>query len=132
LLSLSFFFYKAFTVPTIAPITTLNYTLSLATDPLTGPFTTTVNTTAGLTLNIRLTQVTVGIVSTVVVSFGDSSANQTFAAIQTGSPVNISHNYTSGGTFTISVFANATGLTGVNFTVNKVIVNVIPSPTFTG
>jgi hypothetical protein len=89
-----------------------------------------VNTTAGATVNVRLTQVTVGIVSTVMVSFGDGSANQTFTAFQAGSPVNISHNYTASGSFVISATANANGLTGVNTTVNEITVYVFPAPVY--
>jgi hypothetical protein len=113
-------------------ITNVTYSFSLTSDPLTGPFTTTFNTSLGTypSITVRLNQVTVGLVSTVVVSFGDGSANQTVTNLVAGAPVNISHNFTTSGTFTI--FGTVTGLTGITKTVVPMIVNVAMPPTYSG
>ena len=117
-------------MPNVSPIENVNYTLSLATDPLSGPYSLTVNTTAGVTLTCQLIQVTAGPSSSVVVSFGDGSVNQTFSSIVVSTPVNISHNYTTAGTFTISVAVTLTGLTGVNTTVNTITAYVAGPPVY--
>jgi hypothetical protein len=117
-------------VPTVLPTTNVTFSFSLLSDPSTGPFTTTYNTSAGFTLNIRLNQVTAGPVSTVVVSFGDGSANQTVSSLVAGIPVNMSHNFTTGGIFTIT--GTVTGLTGLNTIVIPMIVNVAPPLTYSG
>jgi hypothetical protein len=111
----------------VAPIAQINYTLSLATDPLTGPYTTAVNLTAGATIVIRLNQLTAGPTCNAAVSFGDGSANQSFFSLTAGSPLIISYNYTTWGkTFTISVNVTSVSLTNVNATVNTMTVNVAP------
>jgi hypothetical protein len=117
-------------VPTVEPLTSINYTLSLPTDPLTGPFTTTLNTTAGLNTTIRVYQMTAGPQSTVVVSFGDGSANQTVSSLMIGQPQNVSHIYTTSGTFTISATATTAGTTGVNTTLNQMTAYVAPAPVY--
>jgi hypothetical protein len=99
------------------------YTLSLSTDPQAGPYTTYANKTLGnATVTIRLQQWTAGPKSNVSISFGDMSANQT-CIITAGSDVNITYSYTKAGTFTIVAYIS-TGLSGVNVTVNTIIVNV--------
>jgi hypothetical protein len=121
-----------YTTPTVLPFTNVNYTISLITDPIDGPPTTTVNITAGTTLQIRLSQVTAGPNSSVVISFGDGSANQTIYSLMVGSPVNISHNYTTPGTFVITGTATLYGLTGVNTNVAPMTVTMPPPPYYNG
>jgi hypothetical protein len=112
----------------------ITYTLSLVTDPLTGPYTTSVSLTVGYALvTIRLTQVTAGPVSSVSVWFGDGTAAQTFSFNVASSPINLTtHNYSTTGTFKIYAAATTGALTGVPIYINNITVNVAPRPTYQG
>jgi hypothetical protein len=132
-LTFDFILKQAFTVPTISQFTNINYTLSLTTDPPAGPFTTTVNTTIGFsTVNISVSQWTAGPFSNIDLSFGDGSAIQSFTSITGGMSTNITHTFTTAGTYTISANATPIGLTNVTVTINTITVNVAPAPIYTG
>jgi hypothetical protein len=96
----------------------------LASDPLAGPFTMTSNITAGTTLQIRVNQVTIGSLSFVNVSFGDG-IYQNVSSLKAGSPVIISHNYTTSGTFIISAKATPSVATNVKIAVNNITVTML-------
>jgi hypothetical protein len=114
-------------VPTISTFTVVNYTLSLVTDPLAGPYTTIVNTYAGsATVNLRLTQWTAGPVSNLVVLFNDGTANAAYNGVTAGTSMNITHTYTAEGTYTIQVTCTLVGIAG-STAVNSIIVNVAPN-----
>jgi hypothetical protein len=107
----------------VTKFATINYTLSLSTDPLTGPYTTFVNKTLGnATVTIRLYQWTAGPKSSVSISFGDMSANQTFI-LMGSSYTSLTYSYTTAGTFLVVAYIS-TGLSGVNITVNTITVVV--------
>jgi hypothetical protein len=77
-------------------------TLSLASDPLTGPFSTALNITAGFPFTVVIAQVTVGPSSIVSVNFGDGSITRNFT-ITAAANASIPYNYTTSGTFNITV-----------------------------
>jgi hypothetical protein len=110
-------------VPSVTLPTTLTYSFGLPTDPQSGPYNTSINTTTGI-VTITLNQITAGPQSTVVVSFGDGAANQTISALSAGNPVSINHTYTASGTYIISGTATPTGLTDINTTVVPMTVTV--------
>jgi hypothetical protein len=112
-------------VPTVSPFTNINYTLSLSSDPLTGPYTTTVSIPPGTLITVKLNQWTAGPISNVSVSFGDGTPLQNYN-ISADSCVNITKNYTIAGTYTITATPVAVGL-NVNITVNTMSVYVLPS-----
>jgi hypothetical protein len=101
----------------------VKYVISLNSDPVNGPYTENVTVTAGETLALRLTQMTAGPLTTVSLSFGDGSANQSFS-LTGGSFVIVNKTYPATGTFSIKATAS-TGLPGnVTTTVNSVTVFV--------
>jgi PKD repeat protein len=122
---------KGYSAPDVTAPTTISYSFGLSTDPLSGPFTTSITLTSGIA-NITLNQITAGPKSSVVISFGDGSATQTIAQIMVGTPVNISHAYTAPGTYVISGTATPTGLTGVNTNVTSMTVTVPVAPVYNG
>jgi hypothetical protein len=113
----------------VTPATTIAYSFGLPTDPINGPYNTSISTTNGL-VNITLNQITAGPQSTVVVSFGDGSTNQTFSGLMAGSTVYINHTYTATGTYIIN--ATLIGQTGVNTTVVPMTVTVPVVPIYNG
>jgi hypothetical protein len=115
-------------VPTVSQFNNIQYTLSLSSDPLTGPFTSSLSIVLGSVITIRLNQQTAGPVSTVVVLFGDGSAAQSSTLMS--SSVNITKNYSTVGTFTISATATLVSLTGVNTSVNTMTVSVASPPSY--
>jgi hypothetical protein len=116
---------------TVAPFASINYTLSLSSDPLTGPFTTSVKIALGTLLSIRLAQQTAGPYSYVSVSFGDGSPLQNYT-LGNSSPnyiysyIVINYNYMRTGTYTI-VATPYTALLNVTTNINTVTVNVLTS-----
>jgi hypothetical protein len=119
-------------VPTVTPITNVTYTLSLITDPITGPFTSTFNTSAGIPLVFRLNQVTAGPLSNVTVSFGDGNSAQNIILSASVPSANISYNYSIGGAFTISASPSITGAPNATITVNTISTFVRGPPFYTG
>jgi hypothetical protein len=121
-------------MPTVLPITNINYTLSLSSDPLAGPYNTTVITALGNQLSIRLIQQTIGPISTVSISFGDGSPLQNYTingATYTSSSYNyasISYTYTTAGNYTIVAFPVPLSLNATT-TVNNMTV-VVFTPTY--
>jgi hypothetical protein len=109
-----------FSAPVVSPITNINYTLSLSTDPVDGPYTTNVSAGIFVPIIIRLNQLTAGPMSNVSVSFGDGSPLQNFS-ISASNPVNIVNNYTTSGIYTITATPLAIGL-NVTLTVNTMTV----------
>jgi hypothetical protein len=108
----------------------VNYTLSLVTDPLAGPYTTTVNTYIGFaTVNLRLTQWTAGPVSNLVVLFNDGTANIAYNGVTAGTSINITHTFTVIGTYNIQVTCTLVGIGGTTV-VNSITVNVATTPTY--
>jgi hypothetical protein len=109
-------------LPIIEPFTVINYTLSLSSDPVSGPYSSSINVTVFKTVTIRICQVTVGPQSFGTVSFGDGSPIQTFSTlICTYSPDycnTISHAYASGGTFTINVTIAPTNADNATIAIN--------------
>jgi hypothetical protein len=118
-------------VPTVSTITNVNFTLSLTTDPVSGPFTSKFNTTAGTLLNFRLNQVTAGPQSIVTVSFGDGLPARNITLNSTG-PCNFTHNYTLGGPFTISALPMLVSALNATVTVNTITAYVAGPPFLTG
>jgi hypothetical protein len=94
-------------MPTVSPITNINYTLSLSSDPLAGPYNTTVITALGNQLSIRLIQQTIGPISTASISFGDGSPLQNYTLngysyyYYTFHYVTMTYYYTAVGTYTV-------------------------------
>jgi hypothetical protein len=111
-------------VPTVTKFNNITYTLSLNSDPLAGPYTTTVYTTPDSAVNIRINQVTAGPLSNINVTFGDGSPVQTYNNII--SSFNITKIYSTPGTYTI--VATPYGLSVPNasiaITVNTMTVKV--------
>jgi PKD repeat protein len=90
------------------------------------------NITQDSSITIQLSQVTAGPFSTVDVSFGDASASssQTYN-LTISSPVNVTYNYTTPGTFTISATATPAGLSSnVTISINTLTVTVAPLPSY--
>jgi PKD repeat protein len=88
---------------------------------LTGPYSTSVGIALGSAITITLNQLTAGPISNVNVSFGDGTVSQ-FINL-TSSSVNITKNYTTAGTFTITATPSSQHLP---VTVsNTITVNVI-------
>jgi hypothetical protein len=114
-----------FSAPVVSPITNINYTLSLSTDPVDGPYTTSASAGIFAPIIIRLNQWTAGPKSNVSVSFGDGSPLQNFS-ISASNPVNIVNNYTTSGIYTITATPLAIGL-NVTLAVNNMTVNVLPN-----
>jgi hypothetical protein len=113
----------------VTPFTNINFTLSLSSDSLTGPYTTNFTVNASIPFTITVNQWTAGPQSTVTVSFGDGSATQSFNLMS--SSVNITYNYTTAGTYTITANPVLTSLTGVNVTMsNTLTVVVLPPPVY--
>jgi hypothetical protein len=111
-------------MPTVLQFTTINFTLSLSTDRLAGPYTTSVSITAGVQFTIRLNQLTAGPCSNVSLSFGDGSSLQNYTL--KSSFVNISYVYTKPGTYQIAAFPLAQPF---NVTVNNMKVMVTAATT---
>jgi hypothetical protein len=109
----------------------VNFTLSLATDPISGPFTSKINATAGTALNFRLNQVTAGPKSIVAVSFGDGMPPLNITLNSTD-PCNFTYTYTLGGTFTISALPLLVGAPNATTTVNTITSYVNGPPFYTG
>jgi hypothetical protein len=108
----------------------MNYTLSLSSDNVTGPFTANFNTTAGLMTTVQLNKLTPGAATSVNVSFGDGSS-VVISNLNSSSPLfNVSHNYTQVGKFYI--VATPIGL-NTSYTVvnNNMTVNVAAAPIYT-
>jgi hypothetical protein len=107
----------------VTQFTTINFTLSLSSDPLTGPYTTNFTVNASTAFTITVNQWTAGPQSTVTVSFGDGSATQSFNLMS--SSVSITYNYTTAGTYTITATPVLTSLTGVNITMSNTLTAVV-------
>jgi hypothetical protein len=107
----------------VPQLTNITYTLSLSSDPLTGPFTTSVTVSLGTVISIRLNQLTAGPVSIVNVSFGDGTPEQNFTIV-VGSYVNLTKNYSTTGTYTISADPVTVSLS-IPVCINNVTVNVV-------
>jgi hypothetical protein len=116
----------------VAAITNVNVTLSLATDPISGPFTSSFNTSAGTVLNFRLNQVTAGPKSIMAVSFGDGMPAQNITLSSNVPYVNFTYNYTLGGTFTISAVPILISAPNATVTVNTITAYVTGPPFYTG
>jgi hypothetical protein len=118
---------KGFSLPVVSQLTNINYTLSLSSDPLPGPYTTNVNLTTGETITIRLNQCTAGPISNVSVSFGDGTPSQSYTLVS--SYVNISYIYMTAGTYTIVASPVALSLNAA-ITVNTITVVVTGPPAY--
>jgi hypothetical protein len=84
-----------------------------------------VNTTVGLSIIVKLNQLTAGPNLNVSVSFGDGTAAQSYSLMS--SSVNITKNYSTAGTYTIEATPTS-DLPNVAITVNTMTVNVAPPP----
>jgi hypothetical protein len=117
-------------VPTVTAFTNVNFTLSLLSDPISGPFTSSFNTTAGIAFTLRLTQATPTPATTVCLSFGDGSSLQN-VTLTAGAYLNITYNYTTGGSFKIVATPIMASL---NYTVvnNNITVNVAGPTVYQG
>jgi hypothetical protein len=113
---------------TISPFTTVSYQLSMATDPLLGPYTTWYSEHQFWNITIRVYQLTAGPKTNVTVSFGDGTANKSY--ILTSSYVNITYSYQLAGPFNISITAAAVDLTGLTYTSNILQVYITLPPVF--
>jgi hypothetical protein len=91
-----------------------------------------VNTTAGSSLMIRVSQWTAGPKSNINISFGDGTPVQALISVTASISQYIPHNYTISGTFLITAICIPTGLTGVSVTVNTITVNVKALPVYQG
>jgi hypothetical protein len=111
----------------VAQFTAVQYQLSLSSDPLLGPYTTSISTVVGLSVTIRLSQVTAGPAANMSVLFGDGSPAQQFYLAS--SLVNITYNYTTLGTFIVSANVTLVGLS-IPCIVNNMTVVVAPPPTY--
>jgi hypothetical protein len=109
----------------------VNYILSLSSDPLSGPYTTSFNATAGVPIQLRLVQMTTGPLSNVNVSFGDGSPPLNFT-VTIGASLNIAYNYTTGGLFEIVVSPVPVGLPNATLSNYTMIVNVTGPPIYSG
>jgi hypothetical protein len=114
-------------VPTVAQFSTVQFQLSLGTDPLTGPYTTSLSTFVGMSVTIRVSQVTAGPAANVSISFGDGSAAQQFYVAS--SWVNVSYSFTASGTYTISATGTLVGLS-ITPTINTMTVVVATPPIY--
>jgi hypothetical protein len=97
--------------------------LALGTDPLAGPYSSTVTINNGSEVFIRLNQVQdmYCVYAQVSISFGDGSPVQV-AKLQNASVyAEMSHKYTTAGAFTITGTANINS----NYTMNAITVNVL-------
>jgi hypothetical protein len=103
----------------------------LSSDPLSGPFTTSFNATAGVAIQLRLIQLTAGPLSNVNVSFGDGLPPQNYT-VMIGVSVNITYNYTSGGLFVITATPVPFGLPNATVTVNTMTVSVTGPAFYSG
>jgi hypothetical protein len=117
-----------FSISTVSAPSNVNYTLSVSTDPLSGPYNSTFNISAGTAFQLRMTQLTAGPQSYVCVSFGDGSPLQNFT-FNVETYLNITFNYTIGGTYII--LAYPVGLNS-SFSVvnNNITVNVASPPIY--
>jgi hypothetical protein len=121
---------KGFSAPTVSPITEVNYTLSLSTNPVAGPYSTNVTTLIFEMTNICLNQWTAGPMSSVNVSFGDGSPVQNYI-IMAGTTLQIAYNYSTVGIYTIIATSLAIDL-NVALVVNTITVNVTARPVYQG
>jgi hypothetical protein len=119
---------KALSIPTVSAPTAVNYTLSVSTDPLNGPFNSTFNTTAGIKFQLRLSQLTAGPQTNFTVSFGDGI---TFSNLTLNVETNLTFSYTYMTPGTFKIFA--TPIVNASYTVinNNITVNAAIPPVYT-
>ena len=112
-------------IPTVYETSHISFSLSLNTDPVNGPYTTSVVALMDQQISIRLRQLTAGPKCNVSVSFGDGSTDTVYILMSSSVVINV--NYSSVGTYRIvatPIYTSAPAPNATTSVSNDITVNV--------